>query len=97
MPNVQHVNLCQRLPHLDDIGGQHPAVFRAGVQGVVQRAGRDQEAAADRQGEGMVPWIIICTVTARMNSTSSPEWMCQPDPVPHGISVARTSCQDLLI
>src|SRR5438128_715352 len=66
-------------------------------QGVVRRAGPYQEATPDRQGEGRMPWIVICIIPARINPTYSGGWRCQPDSVLHGISVARTSCQDLLI
>jgi hypothetical protein len=77
------------LPHLDDVGAEHPAGLGTNVQRVVRGGpGRMRnESPACRVRVGW-PWILISTVPARMYPTSSAGWVCQPDSTPAGISVS---------
>ena len=45
----------QRLPHFDDVGGEHLPRLGTNVQRVVRRAGRHEEGVTGVQGEGGLP------------------------------------------
>src|SRR5256886_16265030 len=46
---------CQRLPHFDDVGGEHHPRLGTNVQRVVRRAGWHEEGVTGVQGEGGLP------------------------------------------
>jgi hypothetical protein len=71
---AQHLNeqlsgalTSREVPCFDDVGGEQLARSGTNVHRVVRRAGRHEEGITACKVRAGCPWIIICTVLARMD------------------------------